>query len=100
MPIYDLSCVDCGHKQTDISMSVAGYGKATCPKCGGKMQSISFCGFFSLRGDGWTPTLTGIDRQRTREDVFAESIEMTREMDRINYAKKEAEKKIYLDCSR
>ena len=99
MPLYDLGCVECDHKQLDIAMSVAEYENATCPKCGGQAKSITFSKVITFRGGGWTPTLTGSFKQQTKEESLHEVTQEANRQELLVRKDLENERKEFFDYS-
>jgi predicted nucleic acid-binding Zn ribbon protein len=92
MPLYDLGC-ECGYADTDVKMSVSEYTSAKCPMCGNGIKSVKFPTSFKLKGGGWTPTMTGPERKRTRAEVLGEA---NYEYKKMKREKKSPGKRVYV----
>jgi len=80
-------------------MSVADYKNATCPDCDGKLKSITFTRVFSKRGKGWTPIMTGPDRQQTRAEVMHDVVQEANRQELLVRRDLENERKEFFDYS-
>ncbi len=53
MPIYEYSCMACGHK-FELVQKMSDIASSVCPKCGtDNVEKMISAGAFHLKGSGW-----------------------------------------------